>query len=157
MATTTHFEECQTDPVPVFAMGPRLKGRILLAEDTRAFQRIISVLLRRAGADVTVVENGQLAVMLALSAAAQGRPFDLILMDIQMPLLDGYGATQVLRELKYSGPIVAVSSDGAPEACQYCLDAGCDDFIAKPIDAREIVEVVARNLRPRSNTIQPGC
>jgi CheY-like chemotaxis protein len=138
-------------------MGLRLKGRILLAEDTRAFQRIISVLLCRAGAEVTVVENGQLAVMLALSAAAQGRPFDLILMDIQMPLLDGYGATQVLRELKYPGPIVAVSSDGALEACQRCLDAGCDDFIAKPIDAREIVEVVARNLRPHSNTIQPGC
>ena len=75
-----------------------LDGRVLLAEDGPDNQRLISFLLIRAGAEVQIAENGKLAVEAAMAAAEEGRPFSLILMDMQMPEMDGYAATKLLRE-----------------------------------------------------------
>ena len=103
-AAATHATAAATTP-PTSAGQLALPGcRILVAEDGPDNQRLISFVLKRAGADVTVKENGKLAADAALSAQDEGTPFDLILMDMQMPVMDGYKATTLLRQQGYSGP-----------------------------------------------------
>ena len=120
-----------------------LRGRILLVEDGLDNQRLLSLLLRKAGAQVTTVENGQLAVRAALTASGIGEPFDLILMDIQMPVVNGYQATRQLRALGCTSPIVALTACVMPEDCRKCLAAGCDGHLAKPIDRHELLASAA--------------
>ena len=121
-----------------------LGGRILLAEDGPDNQRLVTHLLRKAGADVDVAENGRVAVEKALGALQAGRPFNVILMDMQMPEVDGYEATRQLRRAGYRGAIVALTAHAMSADRERCLHAGCDDFISKPIDRRHFLDTVAR-------------
>lgn len=107
--------------------------RVLLAEDAPDNQRLISFILQKAGATVAVVRDGREAANAALEAWSRGEPFDLILMDMQMPELDGYQATRLLREKGYSGSIVALTAHALPEDATKCLEAGCDAYLSKPI------------------------
>jgi CheY-like chemotaxis protein len=122
----------------------KLDGRVLLAEDCPDSQRLICFILRKAGADVTLAENGQSAVELALAAEAQGRPYGLILMDMQMPVLDGYAATRLLRCHGYDGPIVALTAHAMSGDRQQCLAAGCTDYLAKPLDRHRLLSLASR-------------
>ena len=70
-------------------------------------------------------------------------PFDVILMDIQMPEMDGHEATRRLRQENYTGPIIALSAHATAHAVQQCLDAGCNDYLSKPIDRDKLVNLVA--------------
>ena len=120
-----------------------LQGRLLLAEDGPDNQQLISFLLRQAGADVVAVENGQLAVEQASVAWEQGRPFDVILMDVHMPVLDGYAATQQLRAGVHRPdhrPDRVCDGRGPPEMPR----AGCDDYATKPIDRQQLLATVSR-------------
>jgi signal transduction histidine kinase/CheY-like chemotaxis protein len=121
-----------------------LHGNILLAEDGPDNQRLIAHILKKAGAEVTVVDNGKSAVEAALNAMKTARPFDLILMDMQMPVMDGYEATMTLRRQGYSGWIVALTAHAMASDRQKCLNAGCNDYASKPIQRQEFFATLAK-------------
>jgi CheY-like chemotaxis protein len=140
-----------TQPETAAATNPgsmELRCRILLAEDGHDNQRLIGCLLRKAGAEVTVVENGKLATEEALAALDSSDPFDVILMDMQMPIMDGYEATGLLRQKGYTGPIIALTAHAMASDRKKCLDAGCDDYASKPIDRSKLIEIIASYLEP---------
>ncbi|MFN0009993.1 MAG: PAS domain S-box protein [Planctomycetota bacterium] len=125
------------------------KVRVLLADDARDNQKIVSWHLRRAGAQVEVAEDGLIAMEKALAAEAAGTGYDVVLMDMQMPRLDGFAATKKLREQGFSRPIVALTAHAMTGDREQCLAAGCDDYATKPIDPHEIVRVIFRQVRGR--------
>jgi signal transduction histidine kinase/PAS domain-containing protein len=120
-----------------------VEGRVLLAEDGPDNQRLISFLLRKAGVHVDVVGDGEAAVREARAAHAAGSPYDVLLMDMQMPVLDGYGAVRQLRRNGYAGAIVALTANAMRGDEDRCRAAGCDAFLSKPIDRRALCETVA--------------
>jgi signal transduction histidine kinase/CheY-like chemotaxis protein/HAMP domain-containing protein len=127
----------------------RLRGaRLLLAEDNEINQQIAIELLESAGATVTVANNGREAVE-ALSSSGGSMPFDVVLMDLQMPEMDGYQATAKIRaDARFANlPIVAMTAHATVEERQRCLNAGMNDHIAKPIDPVGLLETVGRYYR----------
>lgn len=121
---------------------PSLAGvRVLLVEDGDTNRKLVSLVLRRAGADVATAENGQLGVELA-----RKNPFDLVLMDMQMPVMDGYAATTRLRQEGLTLPILALTAHAMKGDESKCQTAGCSGYITKPIDGDELVRTVARIL-----------
>ena len=121
----------------------KLDCRVLLAEDGPDNQRMISFLLKEAGAEVVVADNGQIAHDLALAARDEGTPFDVILMDMQMPVMDGYDATGKLRKAEYAGAIIALTAHAMSTDRDKCLAAGCNDYITKPVDHEKLISLVA--------------
>jgi CheY-like chemotaxis protein len=148
--------EARTAPRPP-AGGDKtlLNCHVLLAEDGPDNQRLIAFVLRRAGAEVTVVENGQKALEHALAtfkgwgrrASDPQKPFDVLLMDMQMPVMDGYEATRRIRAEGYTGPIIALTAHAMEHDRSACLEAGCDDYATKPIDRSALIELVRKYAR----------
>jgi len=124
----------------------KFTGRILLADDSPDTQRLISFWLMKAGAEVLVVEDGQAAVDEAFNACAYSRPYDVIMMDMNMPVLDGYKATTKLRDAAYKGAIVALTAHAMTTDKEKCLAAGCDDYLSKPIDKQKLLTTVEEYL-----------
>ncbi len=132
-----------TGPAPrPTAMVDLRQASILVAEDGPDNQRLIQHILTRANARVSIVENGMQAIQSAEQAEQQGTPFDLVLMDMQMPELDGYAATAKLRSQGYRRPIVALTAHAMMGDRERCLSAGCDDFAVKPIDRERLFAII---------------
>ena len=120
---------------------PSLAGAVLVAEDNLDSQRLITAYLQCTGAAVRVVDNGEQAVQEALSGA-----YDLLLMDIQMPVLDGVSAISLLRRAGYRGAVVALTANAMRADIELYRRLGCQDVLAKPIDRVKLHEVLSRFL-----------
>ncbi len=131
-------------PAPRSQSGRPLAGRrLLLVEDNSISQEVAREILERAGARVSVAGNGREAVARVEEADP---PFDIVLMDVQMPEMDGFEATRRLRAgpAGHGLPIIAMTASALPSDKQRCLDGGMDDHIAKPIDVDELFAVLDR-------------
>ncbi|QOV89120.1 PAS domain S-box protein [Humisphaera borealis] len=128
--------------------------RILLAEDSADNRRLVSALLKRTGLELQTAVNGRTAVELVTAAVVAGRPFDLILMDMQMPEVDGYEATRQIRALGHKTPIVAFTAHAMKEERGHCIAAGCDDFASKPIDRAALLATLGRFLPRFANSVE---
>jgi CheY-like chemotaxis protein len=113
--------------------------RILVAEDNLINQKVISILLRETGAEVDVVSDGPQAV-----DAKRSKPYHLILMDLQIPVMDGWEATRRIRQLRQRQPgFVAVTADVVDGVRERCLRTGMDDYLSKPFTRDQLLAVVA--------------
>jgi two-component system sensor histidine kinase/response regulator len=133
---------------PETAKPARRRSRallVLLAEDSVPNQKVARGFLERWGHRVTVVDNGRQAVALLTEAAHDSRPiFDLVLMDVQMPEMDGLEATRVLRERGVRLPIVAMTANALKGDRERCLEAGMDDYVAKPLVPDVLFDTIER-------------
>ena len=121
---------------------PQRGARILVAEDTPINQELMVTLLKKAGHDVALVTDGEAAL-----AAVQRRPFDLVLMDVQLPRMDGFVATRAIRALDSSAsavPVIALTARALARDVEDCLAAGMNDHLSKPIDAALLLQTVDR-------------
>ena len=138
-------KQAPADPQPLSGF------HILVAEDGKDNQRLINFILKKAGAQVTMVENGKLAID-AVNGENEDH-FDIVLMDMQMPEMDGYSATRLLRAQDYQVPIVALTAHAMASDRQKCIVAGCNDYVVKPFVQQDlfgkIVDLITRS-EPRA-------
>ena len=114
--------------------------RILMAEDNAINQRVGKLILQRAGYDIDLVSDGNEAL-----EAHRAKPYDLILMDCQMPTMDGFEASRQIRMLEHPQPvIIAVTANALVGERERCLNAGMDDYLSKPFQAEQLVSVVKK-------------
>jgi len=122
----------------------RLSGHVLLAEDSKDNQDLFSIYLHRMGVEVTIVENGQLAIN-----AVKENNFDLVLMDIRMPVMNGHDAMKVLRDDGFDKPIIALTANARQEDQDACFECGANDFLTKPIDVIAFGQTLQKYLKEK--------
>jgi len=153
----SELDSCQGAKLLLQDAALRMSGMVMVVEDNPVNQQVISAMLRQLGFDVVLVDNGQKAVDKVLLQADR---ISVILMDVQMPVLDGYEATRQIRaweaaEGRQALPIIAVTADAFVEDQTRCRAAGMDEFLAKPIKLGALVDVLHRchALSPKNNTV----
>ncbi len=112
----------------------RLSCHALVVDDRRDIRFLSRKFLTDAGATVSEAEDGELAVAAVEKAMSAGAPPDIIILDMQMPKLDGYETAKALRRMKYAGPIIALTADAMQGDMSRCIECGCNDYLSKPID-----------------------
>ena len=147
-AATTVGEMLAGSSQSQLAVKPKpLAGkRVLIVDDGEDNRRLLKAHSLAMGAAVELAEHGQQAVDLVCAAAAAGRSFDLVLLDMQMPVMDGYSAATELRSMGYQFPIIAVTAHALAGDRDKCLRAGCSDYLAKPVQRDRMRETIERNL-----------
>lgn len=128
-------------------LGSIRNAKILVVEDAKLIQKLIAHVLRRAGAEVSICEDGLEALRVAQDTDLMST-YNLVLMDIQMPKMDGIQATAAIRALGWKTPIIALTAESSEVDRQACLSAGCNDLMTKPFDHAHLVETCARYLMP---------
>ena len=129
----------QTEPVT------KLSGRILVAEDDPANQGLFEVLLKKTGCQFVIVSDGKMVL-----EKIKAEDFDIILMDIQMPVMNGYETTTAIREAGIKVPIIAVTAFAMVGDREKCFEAGCNDYISKPLDHKELLEMLQKYLQVKT-------
>ncbi|EKF75038.1 two-component sensor [Alcanivorax hongdengensis A-11-3] len=144
---------CQVElaPEPETAVahekGPRLQGRVLLVEDNTVNRLFVRKVLEQAGMTVIEAADGRDAC----EQHGRHRALDLVVLDMQMPVMDGYQTVQALRDRGFDGPVLALTANVLAEDRQRCLEAGCDEFLGKPVRVRDLLDICARLLvQPRA-------
>jgi signal transduction histidine kinase/ActR/RegA family two-component response regulator len=144
VAMRSELNKKVAEPAPPQTEAVNLACRVLLVEDGLDNRRLITHYLKAAGMEVVTAENGQEGVEKCLAAVAAGKPFEIIFMDMQMPVMDGYTAAATLRAKNHLGPIIALTAHAMPEDRKRCLDAGCSDYLSKPIPRQELLQTCLR-------------
>jgi len=148
-ATMLVADEALVAPeTPVPPERIRVSGRVLLVEDGPDTQRLVAHFLRHAGARVWVAGDGREGFETAVEAQRSGAPFHLVLMDMEMPEMNGYEATRRLRGAGVRTPVVALTAYAEPEEREAALAAGCNDVVSKPVPRAVLLDVVRRYLQP---------
>ncbi len=124
-----------------------INARILIVDDLRDVRFVAEHFLKKAGCEVQVAENGQQALEAIETAGKSDRPFDLVLMDMQMPVMRGDEAVAELRRQGVDTPVIALTADAMKGARKRVLDLGFTDYLPKPIDSLKLIETVTRNLK----------
>ncbi|PHQ31463.1 two-component system sensor histidine kinase/response regulator [Rhodopirellula bahusiensis] len=127
---------------------------VLVVDDRRDIRFLSRTLLTKAGATVDECEDGQVAVDYMTDRLGKEDCPDLILLDMQMPNLDGYETARTLRKLGYSGWIIALTADAMQGDMNECLEAGCNDYLSKPIDSNRMIELIAQFTQPKSDQVE---
>ncbi|MFH1301470.1 MAG: response regulator [Planctomycetota bacterium] len=130
-----------------------LKGKVLLVDDTKEIRKLFSYMLNKMGLEVVTASNGKEAVELLNEAANRNELFNVILMDMQMPVMNGYEATRLLRGQENQTPIIAVTAHALVSDREKCLDAGCTEYLSKPIKYEVLHEMVHRYLRDTAGVL----
>jgi signal transduction histidine kinase/CheY-like chemotaxis protein len=145
--------EVSTGAVTIESLGVIHGARILLAEDNELNQQVACEILRDVGMVVDVAENGRIACEKVQAQATSLHPYDLILMDVQMPVMDGIQATRTIRAEKFGAdtPIVAMTANAMVSDQEECKAVGMVDFIPKPIDPDVLFRALLRWIKPRFN------
>ncbi|RLT96026.1 response regulator [Ketobacter sp.] len=128
---------------------PTLQARILIADDVEDLRVMLGQILSTMSIDTAFAENGEQAVAQVLAAEQEGAAFDLVLMDVQMPKLNGLEATAQLRQGGYDKPIIALTAATMEGERDRCLQAGCSDYLSKPVDESALVKCIRRQLQTR--------
>ena len=141
----------------VRAEDMHLPRRLLLADDSPDNRRLISSILKKWGATVDLAVHGRDAVDKAIAAEKEDRPYDVVLLDMQMPVLDGYAATRTLRDSGYALPIVALTANAMHGDEQRCIDSGCDGYHPKPIHRELLFQTLLKvSPEPLSSSQSPA-
>ncbi|MCG6969650.1 MAG: response regulator [Gammaproteobacteria bacterium] len=138
---------CAQPSMPITT--PQLSGRVLLAEDTPDIQALITMLLKKAGLSVKAVDNGADALQCAMRER-----YDLIIMDMQMPVMDGLSAIQQLRQSGIEQPIVSLTANATQDDKNRCLRAGADNFVVKPVDVVLFYNLLSQYLPEQPQSVE---
>ena len=130
----------------------RLHGKILVVDDRREICLIAQHFISAAGGTVETGENGQQAIDLIVAAETKGEPFELLVIDMQMPVLDGYEATRRLRSNNFDKPIIALTAHAMEGDRRKCLEAGCTEYFAKPLIESAFIALLAQHLPNRGKS-----
>jgi len=133
-------EEHPSQIVRKSAARRQVPKRILLAEDSQDAQELLRLFLGRFSAEIVSVENGREAIDAVMNAEKEDKAFDVVLMDMQMPVINGFQATRILRQRGYRKPIIALTAHTLEGDREKCLESGCSDYISKPIDLNALIE-----------------
>jgi signal transduction histidine kinase/CheY-like chemotaxis protein len=136
----------EENPSVPFPLEQSLNGlKILVVEDNKVNQIIIASQLQKAGAEVVLADNGQIGIdKINKTEIETDKKFDIVLMDMQMPVMDGYQATTILRRDGYKCPIIAVTAHALDDDRQKVLDAGCNDYLTKPFQTEHLFKTILK-------------
>ncbi|MDH4371273.1 MAG: response regulator, partial [Nitrospira sp.] len=144
-----------SQPTHAISTAPTLSGHVLLGEDNPINQEIALLMLETLGCTVTVAQNGR-----EVLDHTKKTPYALILMDCQMPQMDGFEATRLIREWEQSGsrtpiPIIALTAHASPGDREHCLATGMSDYLSKPFSMERLQAVLSSWLRPSTTGLKP--
>ena len=125
---------------------------MLVVDDAKDNRVLLQHFLKRTGARVDFAYDGQQAIQRVEAASAESDPYELILMDMQMPVLDGYNATMQLRQAGFHAPIIAITAHALDGDREQCINAGCNEYLSKPVNRSALIQMCQTMLTQESDS-----